>query len=32
MFRALLEDPSFNDTDCSSLRTGIMSGAPAPSN
>ena len=30
MFRALLEDPSFKDIDCSSLRTGIMSGAPCP--
>ncbi len=30
MFRALLEDPSFGGTDCSSLRTGIMAGAPCP--
>jgi fatty-acyl-CoA synthase len=30
MFRALLEDPTFADTDCSSLRTGIMAGAPCP--
>ena len=30
MFRALLEDPSFNEADCRSLRTGIMSGAPCP--
>ncbi len=30
MFRALLEDPSFKDIDCSSLRTGIMSGSPCP--
>jgi fatty-acyl-CoA synthase len=30
MFRALLEDPSFPQTDCSSLRTGIMAGAPCP--
>jgi fatty-acyl-CoA synthase len=30
MFRALLEDPSFAATDCSSLRTGIMAGAPCP--
>ena len=30
MFRALFEDPSFALTDCSSLRTGIMAGAPCP--
>ncbi len=30
MFRAVLEDPSFADTDCSSLRTGIMAGSPCP--
>ena len=30
MFRALLEDPSFKDIDCTSLRTGIMSGSPCP--
>jgi len=30
MFRALLEDSSFDDTDCSSLRTGIMAGSPCP--
>jgi fatty-acyl-CoA synthase len=30
MFRALLEDASFADTDCSSLRTGIMAGSPCP--
>ncbi len=30
MFRALLEDPTFPYTDCSSLRTGIMAGAPCP--
>ena len=30
MFRALLEDPTFGDTDCSSLRTGIMAGSPCP--
>jgi fatty-acyl-CoA synthase len=30
MFRAVLEDPSFGDTDCSSLRTGIMAGSPCP--
>lgn len=30
MFRAVLEDPSFDRTDCSSLRTGIMAGAPCP--
>jgi len=30
MFRALLEDSSFKDIDCLSLRTGIMSGAPCP--
>ena len=32
MFRSILEDSSFKDIDCSSLRTGIMSGAPVPSN
>jgi fatty-acyl-CoA synthase len=30
MFRALLEDPTFSRTDVSSLRTGIMAGAPCP--
>jgi fatty-acyl-CoA synthase len=30
MFRALLEDPGFAGVDCSSLRTGIMAGAPCP--
>src|SRR3982751_5464934 len=30
MFRAVLDDPTFADTDCSSLRTGIMAGAPCP--
>jgi fatty-acyl-CoA synthase len=30
MFRALLEDPTFAQTDCSTLRTGIMAGAPCP--
>jgi fatty-acyl-CoA synthase len=30
MFRAYLDDPSFPHTDCSSLRTGIMAGAPCP--
>jgi fatty-acyl-CoA synthase len=30
MFRAVLEDPTFPATDCSSLRTGIMAGAPCP--
>jgi fatty-acyl-CoA synthase len=30
MFRALLDDPSFPATDVSSLRTGIMAGAPCP--
>ncbi len=30
MFRALLEDARFGRTDCSSLRTGIMAGAPCP--
>ena len=30
MFRALLEDPAFDGTDVSSLRTGIMAGAPCP--
>jgi fatty-acyl-CoA synthase len=30
MFRALLEDPAFAGTDCSSLRTGIMAGSPCP--
>src|SRR6202043_993725 len=30
MFRALLEDPTFARTDCSSLRTGVMAGAPCP--
>jgi fatty-acyl-CoA synthase len=30
MFRALLEAPAFARTDCTSLRTGIMAGAPCP--
>jgi fatty-acyl-CoA synthase len=30
MFRAILEDPAFVRTDCTSLRTGIMAGAPCP--
>ncbi|HZY90158.1 MAG TPA: AMP-binding protein, partial [Gemmataceae bacterium] len=30
MFRAVLEDPAFAGTDVSSLRTGIMAGAPCP--
>jgi fatty-acyl-CoA synthase len=30
MFRAVLEHPDFARTDCSSLRTGIMAGAPCP--
>ena len=30
MFRAVLDDPDFVETDCSSLRTGIMAGAPCP--
>jgi fatty-acyl-CoA synthase len=30
MFRALLDAESFARTDCSSLRTGIMAGAPCP--
>jgi fatty-acyl-CoA synthase len=30
MFRAVLEDPAFGGTDVSSLRTGIMAGAPCP--
>jgi fatty-acyl-CoA synthase len=30
MFRAILEDPAFGRTDVSSLRTGIMAGAPCP--
>jgi fatty-acyl-CoA synthase len=30
MFRALLDDPAFPATDCTSLRTGIMAGAPCP--
>jgi fatty-acyl-CoA synthase len=30
MFRAVLEDPAFDRTDVSSLRTGIMAGAPCP--
>src|SRR5262249_30473403 len=29
-FRAVLDDPAFGGTDCSSLRTGIMAGAPCP--
>jgi fatty-acyl-CoA synthase len=30
MFRAMLDAESFARTDCSSLRTGIMAGAPCP--
>ncbi len=30
MFRAVLEDPAFARTNVSSLRTGIMAGAPCP--
>ncbi len=30
MFRAVLEQPDFECFDCSSLRTGIMAGIPAP--
>jgi fatty-acyl-CoA synthase len=30
MFRAVLEHPEFEDFDCTSLRTGIMAGAPCP--
>ncbi|MBY0228007.1 MAG: AMP-binding protein [Gemmataceae bacterium] len=30
MFRAILECPSFASTDVTSLRTGIMAGAPCP--
>lgn len=30
MFLALLEHPDFRKFDCSSLRTGIMAGAPCP--
>jgi fatty-acyl-CoA synthase len=30
MFRTILEDPAFTRTDVSSLRTGIMAGAPCP--
>jgi fatty-acyl-CoA synthase len=30
MFRAVLEHPDFPNTDVSSLRTGIMAGAPCP--
>src|SRR5207244_3636304 len=30
MFRAVLEDAAFAHTDCSSMRTGIMAGAPCP--
>jgi len=30
MFRAVLEQPDFERFDCSSLRTGIMAGAPCP--
>jgi fatty-acyl-CoA synthase len=30
MFRAVLEHPDFERCDCSSLRTGIMAGAPCP--
>jgi fatty-acyl-CoA synthase len=30
MFRAILEHPDFERCDCTSLRTGIMAGAPCP--
>jgi fatty-acyl-CoA synthase len=30
MFRAVLEHPDFERLDCTSLRTGIMAGAPCP--
>jgi fatty-acyl-CoA synthase len=30
MFRAILEHPEFENFDCTSLRTGIMAGAPCP--
>lgn len=30
MFRAVLDDPALDGTDVSSLRTGIMAGAPCP--
>jgi fatty-acyl-CoA synthase len=30
MFRAILEHPEFEHYDCTSLRTGIMAGAPCP--
>lgn len=30
MFRAVLEHPDFERCDCSSLRTGVMAGAPCP--
>jgi fatty-acyl-CoA synthase len=30
MFRAILEHPEFKHYDCTSLRTGIMAGAPCP--
>jgi fatty-acyl-CoA synthase len=30
MFRAVLEHPDFERYDCTSLRTGIMAGAPCP--
>jgi fatty-acyl-CoA synthase len=30
MFRAVLDDPALDATDVSSLRTGIMAGAPCP--
>lgn len=30
MFRAVLDDPALGTTDVSSLRTGIMAGAPCP--
>lgn len=30
MFVAALESPAFADTDCSTLRTGIMAGSPCP--
>jgi fatty-acyl-CoA synthase len=30
MFRSVLDEPGFANYDCSSLRTGIMAGAPCP--
>ena len=30
MFRAVLEEPAFAEFDVTSLRTGIMAGAPCP--